>query len=208
MTQDEIRNVHEDIAYMKAMAQDGARGPLLGGAILVAAGIIFAAASVFHWAIDAGVVNLPPAAFSVLWIVAVAIFMVALFVLKSRLGGKPGAYSPTNRAASTAWMGVGLSSFVLGISIAVICWRTQTEAPVYLFPSVILALYGAGWAVSASMSGSKPLWWVAIAGWALAPVLAWLTGSPVQWLAYAVALLLLATAPGLVLMRQEPSEIV
>jgi hypothetical protein len=49
---------------------------------------------------------------------------------------------------------------------------------------------------------------VAIGGWVFAPILAWLTGDPLQWLAYAAALLLLATAPGLMLMRQEPSGIV
>ena len=39
MTDDQIKSLRDDITYMKALADEGSRGPLLGGAILVAARI-------------------------------------------------------------------------------------------------------------------------------------------------------------------------
>ena len=208
MTDDQIKSLRDDITYMKALADEGSRGPLLGGAILVAAGLIFAPASIVHWMIDTQVLAVGPEAYGYLGIAAVVIFLAALFVLKSRLGSRPGAFSPANRASSTAWMGVGLCCFVLGLSMAILAWRAGTEVPLLFFPSLITALYGAGWAVSAAMSRQKWLWVAAIGGWVAAPVLALLTGEPSQYLAYAAALVLLTIVPGVILMRQEPSDVV
>ena len=41
MTRDQMQSVHDDIAYMKALAQEGRQAPLLGGFILISAGLIF-----------------------------------------------------------------------------------------------------------------------------------------------------------------------
>ena len=35
MTRDQVQSVHDDIAYMKALAQEGRQAPLLGGRIPV-----------------------------------------------------------------------------------------------------------------------------------------------------------------------------
>ena len=72
----------------------------------------------------------------------------------------------------------------------------------------VFALYGAGWAVSATMSGQKWQWWLAIGGWVGAPAIASLIGTPVLWLGYAAGLVLLAMIPGLILVRQEPAEVI
>lgn len=208
MTDDQMQSLRDDIAYMKIMAQEGSRGPLLGGAILVAAGAIFGGSSIFHYLIETGVLDLPPAAYSVVWLVAFLAFILALAILSARFKRRPGARSPANRAAGTAWMGVGLAIFVMSISLGVLSWRLGSEAPMAVFPSLILALYGSGWAVSAEMSGKKWLWWLAIGGWAAAPVCALFIGTPLLWLVYAAGLFALALVPGLILMRQEPSDIV
>lgn len=208
MTDDQMQSLRDDIAYMKIMAQEGSRGPLLGGAILVAAGAIFGGGSIVHYLIESGVLNLPPVAYSIVWGVAFLAFVLALAILSARFKTRPGARSPANRAAGTAWMGVGIAIFVLSISIGVVSWRLGTPAPTAVFPALILALYGSGWAVSAEMSGQKWLWWLAIGGWVAAPVTVWFIGSPLMWLVYAAGLFGLAFVPGLILMRQEPSDIV
>ena len=44
----DAQSVREDIAFMRTLAQDGASGPLFGGSILLAGGLIYASAiSVF-----------------------------------------------------------------------------------------------------------------------------------------------------------------
>ncbi len=62
MTNDQMQAVREDIAYMRALAEEGRRAPLLGGSVLVAGGLIGGAAAAAHWAIAAGVIDVSPIA--------------------------------------------------------------------------------------------------------------------------------------------------
>jgi hypothetical protein len=208
MTRDQIQSVHDDIAYMKALAQEGRQAPLLGGSILIAAGLIFGLASIFAYGIDSGIIAVAPVAYAVLWGGAMLAFFAVLMWQIRRSCHKPGAKSAANRAASAGWMGVGLGVFVMALSMAVIGWKTQSAIPSLIFPSLIFALYGSGWAVSATMSDQKWQWKLAIACWIAAPLIAFLTGSPLMWLAYAAGLFLFALLPGVLLVRQEPSEVI
>lgn len=208
MTDDQMQSVRDDIAYMRGLAHEGRKTPLLGGSILIAAGLIFGAASVGHWAIEAGVVDLPGQALNGVWLTALVVFLVALAMLRVGIGRKPGAFSPVNKATGAAWMGVGIGIFVMAIAMSVVAWKVQSGIPVLLFPPLIFALYGAGWAVSATMSDKKWLWWLAIGAWIATPMIALLTGEPEQYLAYAAGLLLLTVLPGVVMVREEPAEVI
>ncbi len=208
MTRDQIQSVHDDIAYMKALAQEGRQSPLIGGSVLIAAGLIFGIASLINYAIATGVIALPPVAYSGLWGAAMLVFFGVLIVQSRRCATKPGAKSAANRAASAGWMGVGLTVFVLSLSMTVIGWKTRSPMITLIFPSLIFALYGSGWAVSATMSDQKWQWTLAIACWIAAPLIAFLTGSSLIWLAYAAGLFAFALVPGVLLLRQEPSEVI
>jgi hypothetical protein len=208
MTRDQVQSVHDDIAYMKALAQEGRRAPLLGGAILITAGLVFGLASLVAYGIDSGILNVPPVAYAFLWGGAMLVFFVILAWQIRKTDRKPGAQSAANRAAGAGWMGVGLGIFVMSLSMAVIGWKVQSPIPSLIFPSLIFALYGSGWAVSATMSDQKWQWTLAIACWIAAPLIAFLTGSPLMWLAYAAGLFLFALLPGVLLVRQEPSEVI
>lgn len=208
MTRDQVQSVHDDIAYMKALAQEGRQAPLLGGRILVTAGLVFGVAAVIHYAINSGLIDMAPVAYLILWGSAMLIFFGALIVEIRRCEGKPGAQSAGNRAASAGWMGAGLGIFVMSLAIGVIGWKTQSSAVAAVFPPLIFALYGSGWAVSATMSGQKWQWYLAIGCWIATPLIAFLIGSPAMWLGYAAGLFLFALVPGLILMRQEPVEVV
>ena len=208
MTEDQMQSVRDDIAYMRALAQEGRKTPLLGGSILIAAGLIFGGASVFQYGLQTGALALDPTASLVVWAVAFVAFFVALTALNMKIARKPGAFSPINKATGAAWMGVGLAIFVLSISIAIVASKVQSEIPALLFPSLIFALYGSGWAVSATMSDKKWLWGLAIGAWIGAPLIALLTGTPEQYLAYAAGLLLLTVVPGVIMVRESPAEVV
>ncbi len=75
-----------------------------------------------------------------------------------------------------------------------------------VFPSLILGLYGMGWSVAAAMSKKRWLWMTAIGSYAGALLMAWFSIEPAVYLVYGAALLLLASLPGYLLMRQEPSD--
>lgn len=208
MTDDQMQSVRDDIAYMRGLAHEGRKTPMLGGSILIAAGVIFATASVGQWAIATDLIAAPPVAALVLWGGALLVFFAALTVLNIRIGRKPGAFSPVNKSTGAAWMGVGLVIFVMAIAMSIVSWKVQSAIPALLFPPLIFAVYGAGWAVSATMSDKKWLWWLAIGAWAGAPLIALLTGEPEQYLAYAAGLLLLTVVPGVVMVREEPAEVI
>jgi hypothetical protein len=209
MTDDQMQNVRDDIAFMRALAAEGQRTPLLGGAIMAAAGLIFAVASVVYWASLTGLVHMDRGwGSAIIWLGALGVFFVSLAVISRGVRGKPGAGSPSNRASKAALMAVGFSIFAMGMSYSLAGIRMHSAEVMSTFPSVIFALYGAGWAVAAAMTGKAWLWWVAIGSWAMAPLLGWFAASDDQYLVYAGGLLLLAFLPGLALMRQEPSDIV
>lgn len=207
MTDNQIQDLKADIAFMKALAQEGQQTPLLGGAIMVVAGLVFATASVAHWALMTGRLNLGTQwAPLIIWGGALAIFFVGLNLLRRRMGSKPGASSPGNRAAGMAWASVGWTIFALSTAIGVIGYKTHSAVITAIFPSLILALYGGGWSVAAAMARKTWLWVTAIGSYVAAVVVAWFCDSPVLFLLYAAALLLLAVLPGFTLMRQEPSD--
>lgn len=206
MTDDKIQTLKDDIAFMRALAQEGSSAPLLGGSILVAAGLIFGGASIIHWAVLSGILALSPWAFAVIWLGALIAFLVALTVLNRRMRGKPGSNSPGNRASGTAWASVGWTISAISLSLIIIGIRAKSEIPMLVFPSVILGLYGMGWSVAAAMSKKRWLWMTAIGSYAGALLVAWFAIDPAVYLVYGAALLLLACLPGYVLMRQEPSD--
>lgn len=208
MTRNAPQSVQDDIAYMRALAHEGRHTPQLGGTVLITAGIVFGLAAMAHFMIDYGVIKLPPVSYLVLWGVAMAVFFVGLIAQIRGQNFKPGVLSPVNRATNTAWMGVGLCCFVLAVTMAVLSYKTNSAIPFMIFPSMIFALYGAAWAVSAEMSGLKWQWKLAIAAWIAAPAIALLIGTPYIWLGYAAGLFLFAFVPGLILRRQEPSEVI
>lgn len=206
MTDDQIKSIRDDVSYMKSLADDGANRPLLGGVVLVAAGLIFGAASIVEWMMSAGIVNLPEVGHLYLWGTAGVLFALALIVLIRRQNSRPGAMSSSNRAFANAWMGVGLAIFALSVSITILIYKSGSGLPALIFPSLIFALYGTGWAVSAAMSAQKWLWAPAFGGWIAAPLVALFAGSAEMWLVYAAGIVLLALVPGAMLMRREPAS--
>ena len=198
----------DDIAYIRALAEEGRNTPVLGGGVLIVAGTVFGIASLIHYGIDSGLIAAEPVVYNYVWLGALVLFFIGLIGLKSKIRSKPGARSAVTRAVGAGWMGVGLGIFTMALSMAILSYKLQSEVPVFLFPSLIFALYGAGWAVSATMSGHKWQWWLAIGGWVGAPAIASLIGTPVLWLGYAAGLVLLALIPGLILVRQEPAEVI
>lgn len=195
-----------DIAWMRKLAEEGATAPFRGASILMAAGLIYGIASVLHWTVVSGLVALPPVAFSSVWGVAGLLFLGFIFVVRMRQRRTEGVVTSANRAAGVVWTGVGIGIFFFGFSMGAVGFRSGStvvaSALLALIPSVIMVFYGVGWAVTAAMQKSRPLWWLAVASFIAAPLLGLLAGQQIQFLAYAAALFLLMALPGWMLMRQ------
>jgi hypothetical protein len=199
---DGIQGLRDDVAFMRALAEDGRNAPLMGGSILVTAGSVFAPASLAHWAVASGRLDFGPATLSVIWLAAVVVFLAVLFANKGRLARRAGGASGANRATGAVWTGVGFASFALWGAFLLASIRTGEWVIMDMFAVIILALYGAAWSVAAALTGRSWLKAVAGAAMLLAVGLAGLVGRPEQYLLYAAALVLITFLPGLVLLRQ------
>lgn len=193
-----------DIAWMRRLAEEGAEAPMQGASILMSAGLIYGAASLFHWAQISGVFPTSGVAIGIGWLAATGLFLLTLVVVLPRLKRERGVTTAGNRASATVWSALGWGIFALFLSMAALGWRTGEEGALLamsLSISAIMVFYGIGWAVTAAMYRSRALWGLAIGSFVAAPLLASLTGMDEQYLAYAAALFLLMALPGFLLMR-------
>ena len=199
-----IEDPAADIAWMRRLAEEGANAPMRGASILMSAGLIYGAASLFHWAQITDRVPSPGPVLGLGWLVATLLFFLALAVVLVRLKRGGGVITASNRATNTVWSALGWGIFALFGSMIALGWRVGDEGIEVAFglvPSVIMVFYGIGWAVSGAMYKSRLLWGLAVGSFIVAPLLAALTGRADQYLAYAAALFLLMALPGYLLMR-------
>lgn len=198
----------DDIAYVRALAEEGRTAPPLSGPVLIAAALIFGAASVAQWAIQSGVLAVDPMAQLWVWIGAGMLFGLSLAVLLRRMKRKPGYNTVRNQAIGVAWSGVGYVIFSVWLGMLAMGLFRGEWASMMLMPSLVFAAYGAAWLSAAAMSGQKWMNMIALLSYAGAALMGALAGEVTGYLVFAGMLVLVALIPGIVLTRQEPSEIV
>jgi len=197
---DALKSLQDDISFLKTLAEEDRSPATLGGATLIAAGSIYGLASIAHWAVLTWPAGFSPWIFPEIWGGATALFLLTLAILRGRLR-RNRATSPVNRASALAWSGVGWTIFTLAACMGIVSWRTGNTTAMLMFPSIILALYGMAWMVAAAAS---PLRWIRLAavGCFLGAILtAVFCLTPAVFLIFTLALVLLAVAPGLALIR-------
>ncbi len=199
MTTDQLES---EIAYMKSLAVSGGRGPLRNGANLFWAGLLYGAAAIGQYAIIKG--YLPQG----LWVSAglwLGVSLAYAVIIAMTVSGRKCAEAPGSRASHSAWSAValGLLSFFSAMIVMANMAPAEFNTMSFLLAPVVLVLYGVGWWVSATASGTSWLRMVALGCFAGAPTLCLLTNRPEQLLAYAAALVLFAMIPGYALMRAE-----
>ena len=202
----DVQAIREDLAFMRALAQEGRRAPLLIGHGLISAGLVFSAASVFSWAVDTRLLALPLWWQGAIYVVAFAVYIpYASWWRRTCAVGRPGATALSNRAVRAAMQGMSYALLSLLLGSWALAWSIHTTVVFNLVPSVVLAIYGAAWMVAAAMSEIAWVRTVAIACFGLAVLLGFTAAYAWDYLAFAAALLAVTALPGAVLIRSEPS---
>lgn len=207
MTQD-MQAVRDDLAFMKALAQEGRRAPLLNGRFLLAAGLIYGGTSLVAWLIVIRIVAVPYGWLAPLWIGVTIVFVVCVRVTRGCMSAKPGTTAVTNRAVAAVWQGLGYAMLAMLCAALIIAHELKTSAIFAVFPSLVLAIYGMAWWLAATMSDVKWIRWTSLACFLAAVLIGLLIRSSALYLAFTAALLLLIALPGWLLLRAEPSDIV
>lgn len=162
------------------------------GRNLALAGAVFGTANLMQFGVLSGLLHVHPAALSLIWPVAVTLFLVILNRMKTA-GGEAGRRAAGwSRWAILAQIGAALT--LAAASALTGDWRLM----MWMSP-IGLGVYAVAWLVAA-MRGGRP-WMIAmgLSAAAGAGMVALLVGTPEQYLAYAAGLFMFAMTPGLTL---------
>ena len=188
-----------DIAFVADLAREGAKPTYAGGEFLLFCGLLFGGTS---FAVAANLAGYLPVTMDYLWLGAMVLFAIGLPILIWRSKRANTYRMIGDRAVGQAWTAIGWAIFVIAVSIGVVSWQLKSPNLVWLFAPIILALYGVGWSVSATLSDRTFAKVLAAGAFVAAVVVAFLVKWPaVMFTAYGVALILLAAVPGVIWMR-------
>jgi hypothetical protein len=192
-------SLKNDIAFVADLAREGAKPTYAGGEFLLFCGLLFGGTS---FAVAADLAGYLPIAMDYLWLGSMVAFAIGLPILIWR-SKRSNAYRMVgDRAVGQAWTAIGWAIFVIAISIGVVSWQLDNPNFVWLFAPIILALYGVGWSISATLSDRLFAKVLAVGAFAGAVIVAALVKWPVaMFAAYGVALILLGALPGVIWMR-------
>jgi hypothetical protein len=189
-----------ELAYIRALAEQGSMGPMRNGASLVTAGLVYAAAAIAQYLAVLGLLPRTGWMSALIWLGATAIFATVSFIF--RFNRHSANTSVGGRASAAIWSGIGIAIMFFILCLIVIANVLKDFAAVsFLIAPVVLILYGVGWWVGGAISGKTWVKWVAFGSFVGAPLITLMAGRPEQLLAYAVCLVAFTTVPGVIIMR-------
>jgi len=197
--------VKDDISYMRQLAEKGSRGPIVGGAFLAAAGLVYGSACFAQWAILKGLLPIAPAMSGYLWLGASVFFAILWLALFARVLRSKGAGSGvSNFAFGMAWTGCAIGIFVSVGAIAIVADVTQIPDVQNMYAPTTMAFYGVAWFVAGAMARRRWMYIAAVVAFVSTLLTAAMTGDQRQLLVWGTALLLSLAVPGFKMMSEKP----
>jgi hypothetical protein len=198
----------DDLAALRAIAEEGRRRPLLGGPHMILWGATILLATLFHWGVFTRLLPLPAISVAFGWFGLTALAaVVGRVALQPRLHAGAG---PENRLERAVWTFGGSFIGLLAIALFIAAWThhaTTGDPSRFLFmavlPPVAFGVYAIALNVSAEASGIAALRPYALAGLAIAAATAALAGSLWQFPVTALGALVVAILPGRLLVALE-----
>lgn len=202
-----------ELAYVKALAEEGRNAPLVGGILYVIWGVVIAAASLLTYLAASGAIAVPFIGGLWFWVGALLVGWAASFLIGSKSSAKPGGLTIGNKTANAVWFAVGV--FMTSFWIAAFALQGHLKSAgveshlVFglMFP-VAFGVYGIAFYATAVAARLDFLRGFAIAAWLFSLAALYFLGDLRQLLIGAAGSLVCALLPGLILMRREPRDIV
>jgi hypothetical protein len=203
MDMTDARSPESDLAFLKALVEEGSRSQMTGGAAFLAGGLLYGFQCLVQWAQAVGLVHLSDG-FMLAFVIGITVtFLIVLGIVLWRERGL-GQRAASMRALNAAFAGAGIANLVLCSVFALVALRERSQTIWLLYPVTLSVVFGAAWYV-AFMVRRRAWHGLVSAGWyATAVGLGVLvsTGDVATYvLAIAVALLVLMALPGAVMMR-------
>ncbi len=206
-------DIRDDLAYVKALAEEGRDTPLVSGLIYVIWGAVIGTTALLVYGQEMGIAALSFADGPWPWAFAIALGWALSMYLGRRTYTKPGASTLGNRTAASVWISVGIftTGFWLTLMLVHDNYTDIGIPPGFLFSLMFPIAFGLfGVAFFATATAARVGWmrWNAVVAWICAMGSLALMGSVNQLLLGGIGTMLCSTLPGLVLMRNEPAEVV
>ncbi|MDZ7628958.1 MAG: hypothetical protein U5J99_11220 [Parvularculaceae bacterium] len=202
-----------EVAYVKALAEEGRNAPLVGGILYVIWGVLMGLAALGSYASATGAITVPFVGGLWFWISAFTLGWLASFILGGKSLSKPGALTVGNKTARALWISVGV--FMSIFWIAAMIFQSRLNAAGFesrflfglMFP-LAFGLYGIAFFATAVAARLHWMGGFAASSWLFSVTSFYFIGDTTQFIVGAAGSFVCAVFPGLLLMRREPSEIV
>lgn len=198
---DAMQAARDDLAFLKAIADDHGPLPTLIGAHMLAVGFPYGLNFVLVWAVVAGLLPWwPPEQLSSTWIPGTLLYVPLAVYLHGR--GASYTAGPTARLFTAAWSAVGLTALPI-VAVMLLAQAKTGIAFAIVWPALSFVLWGGAWASLAIIR--RKAWHAAVAlgSFATALASAALIGAPGAWLVMAAGMLACIAAPGAAIVRRS-----
>ena len=194
----------DDIAYVRQLAESGARAPLIGGRFMAWWGLLVTVAwTAHHFALN-GAFGDSGSKYAMIWIAFGLVGGLGQMLLGRSMPAKAGAGSAGNRAARAAWVAAAgaILSMVVGAVIGVN--TGQGYATFDWIAPVAFAVYACAQIVSGALAGNRTVTAAGVVAVVMVGLFTAIIQHPDRYLAAAAGAALSVLIPGLLLMRAEP----
>ena len=201
--------LHDDLAYVRDLAEAGQSAPLLGGRFLTFWGVLTSLAYFLHYSISTGLFGWPDVAYAWVWGTFIITGIIGQAVLGYSIRNKPGGNSVGNRTEATVWMAGGFALFAYFATLIV--KSLVVGGPVAGFEQslpIVFAIYGTGLITSGVMSNTKVLTYAGYGAFLMIAIALWFDSGDLTWAIASFAAFSTVLVPGLLMLRQEPKSIV
>ena len=199
-----VDTAHEDLSYVRRLAESGAHAPLLGGRFMAWWGLLLTAAYIAHHLALAGAIGDGRTIYLLIWGAFGLFGLGGQLLLARSMPAKAGAGSAGNRASRIAWCAAGLAiaSMVAGVTATAI-GGAGPAAFDWIVP-VAFAVYACALLVTGSLARSRITMIAGAGAIAMVGLFAALILSPDRYLLAAAGVFATVLLPGLLLLRAEP----
>jgi hypothetical protein len=194
----------EDIAYVRHLAESGARAPLLGGRFMAWWGLLVAIAYAAHHFALRGDIGDGRTIFAIIWTSFAAAGLIGQFALARTMPAKSGAGSAGNRASRAAWIAAACAIVSVVTGAAVAASNGAGPATFDWSVPVTFSVYACALVVTGSLSANRIILAAGAGAILMAGLFTALILHPDRYLLAALGAALTVLLPGLLLVRAEP----
>jgi hypothetical protein len=193
----------DDLAYVRQLAESGARAPLIGGRFMAWWGFLVAAGwTAQHLAVN-GMIGDGSTIFGIIWGTFSIVGLAGQALLARSMGPKAGAGSAGNLASRPVWAASALTIFSMVVGVALLARQSGYQVFDWIVP-VAFAVYACALIVTGKLAGERI---VVVAGYGAAVMVGLFTAfilDPNRYLIAAIGGAVTVMLPGLLLLRREP----